>query len=162
MRRILCTALLLSGCATAPPPQSADDFRGSVQADAHFTRRETVTVNRDFPSILKDIQKNGERCLNVTVRTEASGKPRLNHYRIRITPRGANKAQVAVQVVYSPKTNEPMPPGGFYQVVAELEEIWAAQTRLTLYGLTDRAASAAYQSLKSWAGGADLTCPKLD
>jgi len=58
------------------------------------------------------------------------------------------------------KSQGPMPPGGYYVLLADIEAISSYKTRLTIYGVLNGYDNV-QKSIVAWAQGANDECPRF-
>lgn len=152
---------LIAGCASTP--RNADEWRQHVLDGAAMTTIKGQEVNRPFSVVYDDIKANAVKCLNVTVTGTSS--TRYGHmtesvpYHTTVTKTGDTTGQLVVQQNKKIPAN-PMPEGGYFVMLADIEATSPSSTRITVYGPA-KAYNSVYEALFFWARGETEDCPIL-
>lgn len=146
--------------------QSRDEFVAQMKDGSFKALKnvETTTISRPFKVVVSDIQEYSAKCLNVSITTgpnlafrEVGG---TMHYHSKIE---TNKEGITALVFQAEQGRESArhgaPPGGLYQLVAEIQENKPNATGINIYHVAGVGSVA--EHLKLWAGGEKNRCPKL-
>jgi len=154
----------LSGCVAQP--QSPGEFKQVISDGSG--RKESYTVSRPFDTVIKSVKDKAEQGFNTTRESTLMSGYQVEHsvviYRCK-TSVEEGRAELVIQKENRPKgLGAPMPKGGWFWLVAEIEGISSEETRITTYGLSGIAAgktSAVLEAIKQWAQGNDVPAPSL-
>jgi hypothetical protein len=162
---VLVAALLLSAYAPAQKsPQSREEFKSYV-ANAPGSKAETISVGRDYTAVLAALEEKMTKCFNKTFRSRTAGAfggtEGTTTYRTSINKLSGTKAELTVQLQFSPAGGAKAPPGGFYLLAADVSGATGGKTTVALYGAVSGPYSGTYKATKAWAEGGNPDCPKL-
>lgn len=163
---LVFVAVFLAGaCAPLPQlPQSREEFKSYV-AQTAGSKAETLSVNRDYRTVLAALEQKMTKCFNRTFRkrtAEAYGASEgTTTYRTSVNRLSATQAELTVQLQFSPAGAAKPPAGGFYLLAVDVSGPAAGKTTVTLYGAVSGAYSETYAVTKAWVQGANPDCPKL-
>jgi hypothetical protein len=154
----------LFGCVAQP--QSPDEFKQVISGGSG--RRETYTVSKPFATVVKGVKDRAEQGFNSSHESTLMSGNQMEHsvviWRCR-TSVDEGRAQLVIQKENRPKgIGAPMPDGGWFWFVADMERVSPEETRITTYGLSGIAAgktSDVLDAIKQWAQGKDVPAPSL-
>ena len=154
---------------TAPPvgaiwvPQTREEFVDAVAKGTRGAKMETVTVDRSFDEVYRDLEARTTPCLDKKIeRTAYVGytEHSSSDYNPTLRKVARDRAEFALQVVHFPRgVGEKTGPGGLYIMAADLKRAGSG-TEIVLYRPTMVYKNIA-KSLVEWAEGSSNDCPKL-
>lgn len=164
---ILPVVFLLSSCSYhIGAAQTREEFVAQMKDGSFKVLKnvESTTMNRPLKTVVSDVQEYSAKCLNVSITTgpnfafrEVGG---TMHYRAKVETNKEGVTTLAYQAEQGRETARyGAPPGGVYQLVAEIRENRGNATRIDLYYVTGVGSIA--EHLKRWANGDKGNCPKL-
>jgi len=144
--------------------QTRDEFLTQTKGGGILTRDEQIIVNRPIKAVIADVKGYADKCLNVSVTTgpnyaykEVGG---TMHYHSKMD---TNKEDVVTLTFQAEQGRESArhgaPPGGLFQLVAQIRAVEASSTRIALNYVIPANSAAEY--LKLWANGDKSRCPKF-
>ncbi len=170
---LLLVAALLSACATTP--KSIEEMRGKRDQESTWTQEiikiirypftptdRAAVIKRPLQDVYRDISKNAERCLNVEVSRTTFGLNGsiVNTVKYHPSTRMISDSSAEMVLQLEKEARPPMPEGGYYIVLANIETVTAGETRLTVTG-----DSWDYENIReaifAWARGEQPPCPEL-
>ncbi len=163
MRIIALTlTILLTACAISVP-QSADEFRSTVDAGGFGTHKETHAIKRPFNAVYANMKEMAQQCLSVEISSSVSQGANVSAsrstYRPSVEKSGHQSASLILQVIHSPQpVGATIPPGGLYMLIADINGVSANETRLVMYGGSVGQAEL-FAGVEQWLGGQDKNCP---
>jgi hypothetical protein len=144
-------------------PQTREEFVNAVAKGTRGAKMETVTVERGFDEVYRDLEARMAPCLDQKVeRTAYVGyvEHSSSDYNPTFRKVGREQAEFALQVVHFPRgIGEKTGPGGLYIMAADLKRAGSG-TEIVLYRPTMVYKNIA-KSLIEWAEGSATDCPKL-
>ncbi len=159
---ILISASFLSGCVTTTPPLSIEELRDEVHKGPSRIKISEHEIRRSFPQAYSAVQINAERCFEVTVTMPSSQNPgaagKPARYRSESLMTSETTAETSMQL--DKKSFDPMPHGGYYVLLADIEAISSEKTRLTIYGVLNGYENV-HESIIDWAQGENDDCPRF-
>lgn len=159
---ILILAGIFVGCATTVPPQSVEELREEVRSGPSMIKMAEHEITRPFSLAYNAVQVNAERCFEVTVTMPAPKRPgpgvKPIRYRAESLMTSETTGETFMQL--DNEANGPMPEGGYYVLLADIEAISNEKTRLTLYGVLSDYDSV-HESIVAWAEGKNDDCPRF-
>lgn len=164
---VFAAVLLLSAYAPVQKsPQSREQFKSYVaNANAPGSKAETISVSRDYAAVLAVLEEKMTKCFNRTFRSRTAGAfggtEGTTTYRTSINKPSATKAELTVQLQFSPAGGAKAPPGGFYLLAADVSGAAAGKTTVALYGAVSGPYGDTYKVTKAWAEGGNPDCPRL-
>lgn len=167
----LCIVLvsgLASGCATAPMPQTAEEYRQIVAKDEIFgTLFETYEVNQPYSKVAATLKAKAKECLDLKLAFEQCIKRSCQDFDVFYTPTvlsQARKTELHVQWRRTPEnaiyTNGKPPAKGPYILVADAVPAGNGKTRMNIY-TTKHVYTLLPPAIKHWASGTNMGCPNL-
>ncbi len=165
----LCILVALIALAVPVPaiqvPQTRREFVDAVAAGARSVKMETFVVERGFDEVYANLQKKSSKCLNVQVKRSGFVGNQMevssSDYNPTLRKVGGNKAEFALQVVHRPSGIGPtIPAGGLYVMAADIRSLGKGRSEVVLYRPTIGYKDIT-RSLRQWAAGEDVDCPKL-
>ena len=134
------------------------DHRNSAKA-------ENFVVNKSFKQAVPNLTAKTESCLNKVVeRSMTQGMYRersQSTYRANVVRHSANRAEFTMQVKHNPRgVGADPPPGGYYLIVADIEEASPSSIKVNLYRPT-MGHGDTVDAIRNWLQGKDDACPKL-
>lgn len=159
---ILILAGLFAGCATTIPPQSVEELRDEVQSGPSMIRMAEYEIKRPFNQAYNAVQINAERCFEVTV-TMPSGKnvgPKVKFVRYRVDSLMTSETTAETYMQVDKVSKDPMPLGGYYVLLADIEAMSSDTTLLTIYGVLNGYDNV-HASIVAWAQGKNDDCPRF-
>jgi hypothetical protein len=165
--RAIIAVLLLAGCATFQPSQTAEEFRRAASA-ALLPRTGAIEVDRSLQDVTATFRKYAPECLDGT--TTATTKTYTNYREIIRTYVTTYKPRVVVtpervELHVQWHTNgeihvSRVPEGGAYRLVADAYSMSDGRTRLQWFDVT-AGQDFLLDAIKGWASGQNLQCPDL-
>ena len=154
--------LLVSACMSYAigAPQTREEFVAGIKKGGFMRDAESLTVSRPFKSVAADVKQFADQCLNITKRTYGNHQTKSNGsitwYHAKVDTSKAGSVTLSLQGE-QPRMNG-QPPGGLYQLVAEVSGK-GGSTGINLYyiGTHDFVAD----ELKLWANGNKGKCPEF-
>lgn len=159
---ILLLAGIFAGCATTVPPLSVEELRDEVQSGPSRIKLAEHEIPRTFSQAYRAVQINAERCFEVTV-TMPSAKdsgPTVKSIRYRAESLLTSETTAETFMQLDKKSTGPMPDGGYYVLLADIEAISTDKTKLTIYGVL-YGYDNVHESIVAWAKGSNDDCPKF-
>lgn len=159
---ILILAGFFAGCATTIPPQSVEELREEVRTGPSRIIIAEHEIMRSFPQAYSAVEINAERCFEVTVTMPSPENPgvRVKPVRYRAESLMTSETTAETSMQLDKKSVGPMPDGGYYVLLADIEAISAEKTRLTLYGVLNGYENV-HESILAWAQGKNDDCPRF-
>lgn len=159
---IIILAGFFAGCATSVPPQSVEELREEVRSGPSMIKMAEHEITRPFSLAYNAVQINAERCFEVTVTMPSTEKTGLRvrplRYRAESLMTSETTGETFMQL--DNQSHGPMPIGGYYVLLADIEAISTKKTKLTIYGvLTDY--DNVHESIVAWAQGKNDDCPRF-
>jgi hypothetical protein len=155
---LIVAAFLMVGCVT--PPQTSRELREGVMAGRMMTKMDHKDVNRPVSEVFQDVKKNADKCFNVRVTGSTPGtygpQTQSSTYRSRSRMTGKTKGEMVMQM--EARASGKMPEGGYFVLLADMEETSANKTRVTVYG-SSVGYGDVFQAIFEWAQGKDRACP---
>ena len=164
------TITLISGCATGPTPQNAQEFRQAVEKGTYGSLHETYDVNGDYAKVAATLKAKSNECFNKTITTQEClrGPGSCINRSYTLIPRFTSKGNSA-ELVVQYKTNHanakdvylggPPPESGAYIAVADAVAIGNGKTRISMYGTKITMFAHIPKAVKHWTNGTNLGCP---
>ena len=159
---ILILAGFFAGCATTIPPQSVEELRDEVHSGPSMIRMAEHEIMRPFNQAYNAVQINAERCFEVTV-TMPSGKtagPEVQFMRYRADSLLTSETTAETFMQLDKRSIDPMPLGGYYVLLADIEALSSDTTLLTIYGVLSGYENV-HESIVAWAQGKNDDCPRF-
>ena len=161
----IAAALLLAGCASLFPPQSADEFR-RVAAAALLPRTGTIEVARPLGEVSATFEKKAPECLDLTatatIKIITDFQEIIRTYVTTYKPSIVTTAErVELRVQWRTIGDihlSPAPEGGAYRLVADAYAVDAGHTRLQWFSPT-AAEDFLVLAVQGWATGQNMGCP---
>lgn len=167
----LSTALLLillSGCASGPTPQTAQEYRQAVAKGGYGALSEVYEVKGPYAKVAATVKGKSSECLNRVVNIQQCRGPSCVSRNYTFIPRAnavANKTEIVVQVKVDPDNNVylggPPPKSGMYVAVADLVPVGSGKTKVSVYATDVGMFAHIPRAIKHWANGTNLGCPDL-
>ena len=169
---IIVTCILISGCATVPMPQSAQEYRQGFAKGGFGAKLESYEVKRPYTSVAKNLKTKSKECLNVTlIKTKCTNR-NLNckEYEAKYTPTFVStprKSELHIQWRRTPwdsaflGTSGQPPAKGIFITVVDAEPAGKNTTKITMYGPSLEHLRTVPDAIKRWADGSNLGCPDL-
>lgn len=167
---IVAFALVLTaGCASAPTPQNAAEYRDAMKQGGFGTKIETLKVERPYADVSATLAAKVDECLQVTMlKSTCYQKGNCAEREETYTPtvfKGADKTEIHVQWKRTPWDSiflgGPPPEDGTYIAVMDVMPSEGGVTNVTLYTASIEHLQTVPNALKSWAKGTNLGCPDL-
>lgn len=160
--------IFVSGCAVAPTPQNAKEYRTGVIKGGYGTAIDSYTVNRSYSRVIRTITAKSKTCLRKKLTkeyctTSVSGSTNCYTDSFSYKPtfvKGRNKSELHIQMK---QTNahflggEP-PKGGMYIAVIDIFKAGKNKTKIKVYSPKKFFLSVP-KAVKHWAKGSNLGCP---
>jgi len=159
---ILILAGFFAGCAATIPPQSVEELRDEVYSGPSMIRMVEHEIMRPFNQAYNAVHINAERCFEVTV-TMPSDKnvgPKVKFLRYRADSLLTSETTAETFMQLDKKSIGPMPPGGYYVLLADIEAMSSDKTLLTIYGVLNGYDNV-HESIVAWAQGKNDVCPRF-
>jgi len=159
---ILILAGFFAGCAATIPPQSVEELRDEVHSGPSMIRMSEHEIMRPFTQAYNAVQINAERCFEVTV-TMPSGQnagPKVKFIRYRTDSLMTSETTAETYMQLDKKSKDPMPLGGYYVLLADIEALSSDKTLLTIYGVLNGYENV-HESILAWAKGKNDDCPRF-
>jgi hypothetical protein len=119
-------------------------------------------IMRSFPQTYSAVEINAERCFEVTVTMPSSQNPGVGgkpaRYRAESLMTSETTAETFMQL--DKKSLDPMPDGGYYVLLADIEAMSSEKTKLTIYGVLNGYENV-QESIVAWAEGKNDDCPRF-
>lgn len=164
-RWIIGTSVVFLLTACVQQPQTREEFRTVVTKGAFSAKAENFVVNKSFKQAIPNLTTKTESCLNKVV--ERSMTQGMYHersqstYRANVVRPTANRAEFTMQVKHNPRgVGADPPPGGYYLIVADIEEASPSSIKVNLYRPT-MGHGDTVDAIRNWLQGKDDACPKL-
>ncbi len=159
---ILILAGFFAGCATTIPPQSVEELREEVRTGPSRIIISEHQIMRSFSQTYSAVEINAERCFEVTVTMPSSPNPgmRVNSERYRAESLMTSETTAETSMQLDKKSLAPMPDGGYYVLLADIEAISSGKTKLTIYGVLNGYENV-HESIVAWAQGENDKCPRF-
>ena len=145
-------------------PQTREEFVRAVTEGARGAKKETIVVERSFDAVYKTLEERTGPCLDVEVkRTAYVGyvERSSSDYNPTLKRLGDDQAELAVQVVHTPRAvGSTPPPNGLYIFAADLKRAADGKTEIQLYRPTIGFKEIT-KSFQEWVEGRSTACPKL-
>jgi len=157
------------GCASAPTPQNAGEYRESIKSGGYGTEYESYEVSRPFSVVSKTLKEKSNECLNIAIQeTHCIRNGNCSEHTSFYSPTvvsGENKTELHVQYRREPWDalflgGEP-PADGMYIAVVDVQPAGNSKTKVDLYGLSVAAMRRVPEAIKHWVDGSNLGCPNL-
>jgi hypothetical protein len=150
------------GCVTTMPPQSVEELREEVRTGPSMIKMSQHEIVRPFNLAYNAVQINAERCFEVTVNMPSTGDlgPRVQSQRYRAESLLTSETSAETFMQLDKKSNGPMPEGGYFVLLADIEAMSSEKTKLTIYGVLNGYDNA-QESIVAWAQGANDDCPRF-
>lgn len=158
---------ILSGCASGPTPQNAQEYRQAVAKGGYGTMTETYEVKGSSIKVAATLKAKSSECFNKTITTQECRGPSCITRNFILIPRfssNGNSAELVVQM----KTNHvnaknvylggPPPESGMYMAVADIAPA-GGNTKITMYATNVGMYGHIPKAVKHWANGTNLGCP---
>jgi hypothetical protein len=159
---ILIIAIFFTGCVTTLPPQSVEELREEVRMGPSRIKISEHEIMRSFSQTYSAVEINAERCFEVTVTMPSSQNPEMRvkpeRYRAESLMTSETTAETSMQL--DKKSLDPMPAGGYYVLLADIEAISSEKTKLTIYRVLSGYENV-HESIVAWAQGANDKCPRF-
>lgn len=159
---IIILAGFFTACATTLPPQSVEELREEVRSGPSMIRISEHEIMRSFSQAYSAVEINAERCFEVTVAMPPTQNSSVNvqpvRYRAESLMTSETTAETSMQL--DKKSFGPMPDGGYYVLLADIEAMSSEKTRLTLYGVLNGYDNV-HESILAWAQGKNDDCPRF-
>jgi hypothetical protein len=159
---ILVAGTLLSGCVTTIPPLSVEELREDSRKGPSGIKITEYEIMRSFPQAYSAVQINAERCFEVTVTMPPSNNSGAGvkpvRYRTESLMTSETTSETSMQL--DKKSFNPMPEGGYYILLADIEAISSVKSRLTIYGVLNGYENV-HESIIAWAQGRNDDCPQF-
>lgn len=146
--------------------QTRDEFVAQMKDGSFKALKnvESATISRPHRAVVSDVQEYSAKCLNVSITTGPNFALRevggTMHYHAKVETNKEGVTTLAYQAEQGRETARyGAPPGGVYQLVAEIRENKGNATRVDLYYVIGVGSVA--EHLKRWANGDKGNCPKL-
>jgi len=159
---ILIIAGFFAGCATTVPPQSVEELREEVRSGPSRIKISEYEIMRSFSRTYRAVEINSERCFEVTVTMPPSRNTgvKLQPVRYRAESLMTSETTAETSMQLDKKSFGPMPDGGYYVLLADIEAISSEKTRLTIYGVLNGYENV-HESIIAWAQGKNDDCPRF-
>ena len=159
---ILILVTFLAGCVATTPPLSIEELRDEVRKGPSRVIVSKHEIPRSFTQAYSAVQINAERCFEVTVAmpTSENSGTRVNPVRYRSESLMTSETTAETSMQLDKKSFDPMPDGGYYVLLADIEAISSEKTRLTIYGVLNGYESV-HESIIAWAQGKNDECPRF-
>jgi hypothetical protein len=159
---ILIAGIFLSGCVTTIPLLSVEELREEGKKGPSSIRVSEHEILRSFSQAYSAVQINAERCFEVTVTmpstTNSTAGVKPVRYRAESLMTSETTSETSMQL--DKKSFNPMPEGGYYVLLADIEAISSAKSRLTIYGVLNGYENV-HESIVAWAQGKNDDCPRF-
>ena len=144
-------------------PQTREEFVSAVAGGTRGAKTETLTIERSFDEVYRDLEARMTPCLDIKVeRTAYVGytEHSSSDYNPTLRKVGRDRAEFALQVVHFPRgIGEKTGPGGLYVMAADLKRAGSG-TEVVLYRPTIGYKNIV-KSFVEWAEGSSNDCPKM-
>jgi hypothetical protein len=146
-------------------PQTRREFVEAVNAGARSVKKEVFVVEQGFDEVYTTLQRKSTKCLDVQVKRSGFVGNQMevssSDYNPTLRKVARGKAEFALQVVHRPSgVGATIPPGGLYVMAADIRSVGNGRTEIVLYRPT-MGYKDITRSLRDWAAGEDVDCPKL-
>ena len=151
-----------AGCATNPPPQSVEELREEVRSGPTMIQVDEYEVERPFIPAYNAVQINAERCFEVTLTKLPGDDPGIRMESIRYRSESLMTSETTGETFLQldNKNNTKMPYGGYYVLLADIEEISSNKTKVTIYNAL-RGYDSFNETIVKWAQGKSDECPRF-
>jgi len=167
---VVVIASLVSGCATPPTPQNAQEFRTVVTQGAYGTFIESFVVNRPYKEVAAIVKAKTNECLNAKVdyksctntTSSSTCKNYADTYVAKVVD-GAGKTEVRVQFrragegVGEIHLGGKPPADGSYIMVADIMPAGNSKTKIEMYRTTFF--KAVPGAIRHWSNSTSQGCP---
>ena len=158
-------ALLLAGCASLFPPQSAEEFRRTASR-ALLPHTGALEIDRPLREVAAAFDKKAAECLDLTatatIVTITNYQEIIQTFVTTYKPRVVSTPErVELHVQWRTKGEinlSPAPEGGAYRLVADAYPVDAGRTRLQWFG-PSAGEDFLVSAVKGWATGETMQCP---
>ncbi len=159
---ILILAGTIAGCATTVPPQSVEELREEVRSGPSMIIMAEHEITRPFSQAYNAVQINAERCFEVTVTMPSAQEhgPKVKSIRYRTDSLQTSETTGETFVQLDSKSFGPMPDGGYFVLLADIEAMSTEKTKLTIYGVLNGYDNV-QESIIAWAKGNHDDCPRF-
>ena len=165
------TFSILSGCASGPTPQNAQEFRQTISKGVYGSQFETYEVSGSYSKVAATLSSKTRECLNRAITVQqcigsSTGTSCFNHEHtfiphVKVNP---NSTEIVVQVKINPDNNVYIggrpPESGMYIAVADVVPA-GGKTKISMYGASISMYAHIPRAIKMWANGTNLGCPDL-
>ena len=161
----VAAALLLAGCTSLFPPQSAEEFRRTTSR-ALLPHTGTLDVARPLREVAAAFEKKAPECLDLTatatIITITAFQEIIQTFVTTYKPKVvASPERVELHVQWRTKGEINLsraPEGGAYRLIADAYPLDAGRTRLQWFSLTS-AEDFLVLAVNGWATGQNMGCP---
>lgn len=159
---ILIFVTFLTGCVATTPPLSIEELRDEAQTGPSRIVVSKHEIPRSFTQAYSAVQINAERCFEVTVAmpTSQNSETRVKPARYRSESLMTSETTAETSMQLDKKSFDPMPEGGYYVLLTDIEAISSKKTRLTIYGVLNGYENV-HESIIAWAQGENDECPRF-
>jgi hypothetical protein len=157
--------LVLGGCASLEPPQTAEAFRREA-AGALLPRTGTVELGRPLREVADAFREKAPECLDrnatATIKTITNYQEIIRTYITTYTPTVVENAQrVELHVQWRTQGEihlSPAPARGAYRLIVDAYPVEGDRTRLQWFG-PSAADDFLVHAVRGWALGENVQCP---
>ena len=157
--------LVLGGCSTLQPPQTAEAFRREASG-ALLPRTGAVEVGRPFREVADALRRKAPECLDrtatATVKTITNYQEIIRTYVTTYTPTVVDTAQrIELHVQWRTQGEihlSPTPAGGAYRLVVDAYPLGTDRTRLQWFAPSAEDDFLVH-AVRAWASGENEQCP---
>jgi hypothetical protein len=144
----------MSGCVAVP--MNPAEFRQAVKTEGSYI--DSLTVNRPFVDVTRTMKKMGEECLSFSLSTSKNGRAPGKPWAWGSSKfvKSSKHAELQFQIKLDKQLGT-IPKDGMYYLVADVNSVGAAKTKVDIY-YWDRARDVA-TAIRGWATGDMLGCP---
>ena len=127
---ILILVTFLAGCVTTNSPLSIEELRDEVRMGPSRIKVSQYEITRSFSKAYSAVQINAERCFEVTVAmpTSLNSVTRVKPVRYRAESLMTSETTAETSMQLDKKSSDPMPDGGYYVLLADIEAISSEKT----------------------------------
>lgn len=161
---------VLAGCASAPYPQTRDEFLSAYNWGGIAQNVEHITIDRPLKTVVAEIAEFAKKCLDIKVNLKRASRYNLEKYgsastappvtyntKIEVTRNGTTALSVQEDNMANVKQSG-FPPGGYFTLVAEIRAVGKNKTQVDIYHLSKAFIA---NPLKQWLEGGKRACPSL-
>lgn len=161
----LVAGILITGCAVAPTPQNANEYRAGILKGGFGTSFETYEVNKPYANAVSTLKTKSDQCLNISlVETQCINNSCTDRDITYIPTLLSGKTKTELHVQWKRDPDDAIylggkpPASGMYIAVVDLTPVSKTKTKVDVYA-PNMVFTMVPTAVKNWLNGTNMGCP---